>query len=63
MKVIECSGTPREIGEQTGEALRDDIRHNAEITSIQPDSPGWERGTLVNMNSKRYLYERLCPHV
>ena len=31
MKVIECSGNPRDIGQQTGEALREEIRSHLEL--------------------------------
>jgi len=33
MKVVECSGKPREVGQQTGEALRDEIRCCLEMWS------------------------------
>lgn len=43
MKVIEVSGTAREIGRATGEALRDDIRAFREIFPANLDSEAWRR--------------------
>lgn len=42
MKVIECSGDPRQIGRQTGEALRDEIREHLALYP-PPSGPEWER--------------------
>lgn len=39
MKVVECAGTPKQIGRATGEALREEIRHNVDILS--PPAKDW----------------------
>ena len=40
MKIVDCSGSPREIGRQAGEALRDEIRQNMAfgLPAISPDA-------------------------
>ena len=41
MKVIEISGSPREIGNLTGEALREDIREHLSLFPPNIDSAVW----------------------
>ena len=57
MKILECTGSAREIGHATGESLRDEIRHNVE--AIPPPGPNWygRLGVFVNV-MRQYL-----PHV
>lgn len=42
MKLVECSGSPRELGRQTGEALREDIAANIEIFT-SGNRADWEK--------------------
>ena len=42
MKIIECEGSPRSLGEQTGEALREQIREHISLRPMR-DWPAWER--------------------
>ena len=42
MKIIECEGSPQSLGEQTGEALREEIREHISLRPMR-DWPQWER--------------------
>jgi len=41
MRVVEVSGTPREIGRRTGEALREEFRADLERLRPEPDPAAW----------------------
>ena len=43
MKVIEVSGSPREIGNLTGEALREEIREHLALFPPKIDSAVWSQ--------------------
>jgi isopenicillin-N N-acyltransferase like protein len=58
MRVIECSGNPREIGRQTGEALREEIRSHLELI------PRRESADLVSqMNAALKVLNRKVPEI
>jgi len=54
VRVIECSGMPREIGQATGEALRDEIREC--LTFVSPhDEQAWARRLPAFLDALRKL--------
>ena len=55
VRKVECAGTPRQLGRQTGEALREDIAANLELFR-RPDPEAWQRRLPVMLETaRRYL--------
>ena len=58
MKIIACEGSPQRLGEQTGEALREEIREHISLRPMR-DWPEWERRAPLFLDTlKTHL-----PHV
>ena len=59
VRKVECAGTPRELGRQTGEALREDIAANLELER-RPNPDEWARRLpMILETTQRYLPEVL----
>jgi isopenicillin-N N-acyltransferase-like protein len=57
LRLVECRGTPREMGRQYGEQDREAIRHNVEFFTAKRWNP--EAGRAFARTTRRLLRERL----
>ncbi len=55
MRLIQCSGTPRQIGEATGEALREEIAEHLELFPLQRSAEFRARLPLFLRTLQRHL--------
>jgi hypothetical protein len=61
VKIVECSGSPKEIGHAVGEELRDEIREHIALVARPRQEDWWERFLrrlpVINRTLDRYLPE------